>query len=160
MESSKLLKETFKERGVKAVSQQLNLSPSLLYRWCQDKSSSTSPGAENPLDRIQTIVSFTDNKKPVHWLCNRAGGFFVENPQVNREDPLSVLVSTQKLLEEFSEVLSVISKNYQNDDSIDFEEAESIRKEWEDLKCLAETFVTACEHGAYSKQCEGDKSDV
>ena len=75
MKSNEILKETFKEQGVKFVAQELKLSSSLVYKWCHDKGSETSPGAENPLDRIQAIVECTGNPLPIQWLCQINGGY-------------------------------------------------------------------------------------
>ena len=63
-----------------------------------------------------------------------------------------MLGATQKLLGEFSELLAAVSRSYDDDSIIDQSEAQSIRKEWEDLKAMAEHFVVACESGAYNKE--------
>ena len=151
MKSNEVLKETFKEKGVKFVAQELGVSSSLVYKWCHDKESETSPGAENPLDRLQNIITCTENKLPVQWLCQANGGFFVSNPAANSQVSGSVLGATQRLLSEFSELLAAVSESYQDDGVIDPTEAKKIRKEWEDLKTLAEQFVLACEDGAYTQ---------
>ena len=44
-----------------------------------------------------------------------------------------------------SQPLEVISQSYDNDKKIDSKEANMIRKEWEDLKGVGESFVKACE---------------
>ena len=152
MKSNEILKETFKEQGVKFVAQELKLSSSLVYKWCHDKGSETSPGAENPLDRIQAIVECTGNPLPIQWLCQINGGYFVPNPTESDKPSAPVLGATQKLLGEFSELLAAVSQSYENDGIIDQSEATSIRKEWEDLKALAEHFVLACESGAYDTE--------
>ena len=149
MKSNEVLKETFKEKGVKFVAQELSLSTSLVYKWCHDKDSETSPGAENPLDRLQAIIDCTGNTAPIQWLCQSNGGFFVSNPTSEGQLSGPVLGATQELLGEFSELLAAVSNSYQDDGAIDASEARDIRKEWEDLKTLAEQFVLACEDGAY-----------
>lgn len=150
-ESNEVLKETFKDKGVKYIAQTLKVSTSLVYKWTHDKDSETSPGADNPLDRLQSIIDCTDNHAPIEWLCQRNGGFFVKNPNKPSElDSSTVLTATQKLLSEFSELLAAVSQSYQNDNAIDRREAAQIREEWEDLKASAERFVLACEKGAFS----------
>ena len=57
--------------------------------------------------------------------------------------------TTQKLINEFSETLEVISQAYDNDKKIDTKEANKIRKEWEDLKNVGESFVKACKLGKF-----------
>lgn len=153
LESNEVLKETFKEKGVKFVAQELKVSTSLVYKWTHDKESETSPGADNPLDRLQAIIDCTGNYKPIEWLCERNGGFFVKNPaQEAQLDSTTVLAATQRLLSEFSELLAAVSQGYQNDNAIDPTEAARIREEWEDLKASAERFVLACEEGTYARE--------
>lgn len=49
-------------------------------------------------------------------------------------------------LKEFSDVIKVISEALK-DNSISQAEATKIRKEWEELKIILETFVLRCEFG-------------
>lgn len=149
MESSDVLKKAIHERGVKAVAAELKVSTSLVYKWCQEKESESGSGVENPLDRIRRVVEVTGDTGPIHWLCMAAGGFFVENPVDRDGKKTPVLEATQRLLSEFSELLGAVSTGYNADGIIDSVEAGRIRKEWEDLKSLAEKFVTACE-GIYT----------
>ena len=107
-------------------------------------------GENNPLDRILKIVHLTDDTGPIHWLCQSVDGFFVENPVRSGERDTPFLQATQQVLAEFSELLQAVSESYNNDSSIDPQEAERIRQEWEQLKTLAEHFVVACEQGGYS----------
>ena len=57
----------------------------------------------------------------------------------------------QAILREFSELLEAVSSSSADNGEIDTKEAASIRKEWEDLKSLTETFVSACESGNYQE---------
>lgn len=151
-ESNEVLRETFKEKGVKYIAQELKVSSSLVYKWTHDKESETSPGADNPLDRLQAIIDCTGSHAPIEWLCQKNGGFFISNPSRTEDQTTPVLSATQQLLGEFSELLAAVSQSYQDDTVIDAEEAAKIRKEWEDLKALAERFVRACESGAYDRE--------
>jgi transposase-like protein len=149
VQSCEVLRKAIHGKGVKEVAGELGVSTSLVYKWCQEKDSESASGAENPLDRILKIVEITGETELVHWLCQKAGGFFVENPVEPQENSTPVLEATQRLLSEFSELLAAVSEGYNTDGEIDKLEAERIRKEWEDLKTLAERFVVACEAGAY-----------
>ncbi|MBN1669832.1 MAG: hypothetical protein JXR37_02290 [Kiritimatiellae bacterium] len=148
MESFEVLKKTIGAVGVKAVAGNLNLSASLVYKWCQPKGAAGEAGAGNPLDRIRKVYELTGDVAPIAWLCQCAGGFYVENPRgdCGHADMLKV---TQTILKEFSELLDAVSMSVQNDGKIDPKEAEKIRREWEDLKTVAESFVLACEKGTY-----------
>ena len=58
---------------------------------------------------------------------------------------------TQKILQEFSDLLDAVSSSVENDGDIDAKEAKRIRREWEDLKRITESFVVACERGVYAE---------
>ena len=60
-----------------------------------------------------------------------------------------LLQAIQAILREFSELLEAVSSSSADNGEIDTKEAASIRKEWEDLKSLTETLVSACESGNY-----------
>jgi hypothetical protein len=63
---------------------------------------------------------------------------------------------TQRMLQNFSDLLRVISESMLNDGSVDDAEAERIRSEWDRLKAYAETFVSACEQGLFDgEETEG-----
>ena len=61
----------------------------------------------------------------------------------------NVIENVQVFVREFSETLDTIMRSYNNGHAISLKEAEQIRKEWEDLKKVGETFVRACESGHY-----------
>lgn len=150
MESHEVLRNAIQRKGVKAIAADMNLSSSLLYKWCKAKESPDDWGVDNPLDRILKVVELTEDTGPIHWLCQEANGFFVENPIKQGAQDTPFLQATQRVLAEFSELLQAVSESYGDDNAIDANEAEKIRKEWEELKTLAEQFVVACERGGYT----------
>ena len=150
MKSYEVLRDAIKPQGAKSVASDMRLSTSLIYKWCQESEGDDAAGADNPLDRLERLIEITDNRAPVEWLCEKAGGFFVENPPKDPHPPrMPVIQATRSLLNEFSEMLSAVSDSFEGDQIIDDAEALAIRKEWEDLKRTAESFVTACEEGVY-----------
>jgi hypothetical protein len=152
MESHEILKQAVNTIGAKAVASDMNLSLSLIYKWCAPNDSPDAGGADNPLDRLAKIHELTGDSGPIQWLCEQAGGFYVRNPvQVkNHEDP--VLKVTRVILREFTELLDAVSEGYENDGHIDDKEADLIRCKWEDLKGISESFVVGCEKGRYDVQ--------
>lgn len=151
MRSFEIIKEAVKEPGVKRVASDMNLSTSLIYKWCQENETELSAGADNPLDRVKKLYEITGQVSLIQWLCKEADGFFTHNPSgldkdVSGKNPLKM---TQKMLEEFSELLTAVSKSIENDDIIDEIETKHIRSLWEKLKTSTESFVLACEDGAY-----------
>lgn len=149
MKSHEVLKKAINKKGVKSIASDMNLSSSLLYRWCSSNDSPDDWGAANPLDRVHRLVELTEDTGPVHWLCQASNGFFVENPIREGQQETPFLQATQQVLGEFSEMLQAMSESYNDDSSIETKEAARIRAEWEELKTLAEQFVVACEEGTY-----------
>jgi len=149
MKSHEILREATGKVGVKAVAVDMNLSTSLVYKWCQSKDGRNASGAENPLDRVLTICELTEDEGPIAWLCQQVDGFFVKNPSADEGGRQPLLKVTQEILKEFSDLLDVMSRSIENDGEVDAREAANIRKEWEELKAVTESFVVACESGAY-----------
>jgi hypothetical protein len=146
MNSYEALKNAIEAVGAKAVASELGISPSLLYKWCEPKSSHDDSGAQNPLDRVLQIYEITGDVGPIEWLCQKTDGFRVANPKrIHSKKKEEILNSTQVILKEFSDLLEVISESYANDGKIDLGEAKRIRRAWEHLKVESETFVTSCE---------------
>lgn len=155
MKSWEILKQAVEGVGVKAVAARLKVSTALVYKWCQESAADDplASGARNPLDRVQTLVGLTGDTHLVNWLCNSAGGFFVANPRPDgslREEQL--LGVTQRVVEDFGQLLTNISRSIENDGAITADEADTIRQSWEELKTQAEGFVVACERGQFSRK--------
>lgn len=159
MRSYEVLKRAADGIGVKALAAELKLSSAMVYKWCQEsnRDDPDASGARNPLDRLADVVRATGSVEVVNWLCHEAGGFYVKNPDPPRE-PLSLemLAETQKLVEEFSRLLSAVTQSIEDDGYIEGDEAEHIRSSWEQLKSSAEGFTVACEQGLYSSGRDGD----
>jgi len=141
--------------GVKALAAKLNLSAALVYKWCQEspRDEPGASGARNPLDRLKAIYDVTQDPNLVNWLCHAAGGFFVPNPRLKHNDAdREMLAATQRLVQQFGQMLTAISRSIENDGAITRDEARHIRRTWEDLKSHAEQFVVACERDLFSKR--------
>ena len=161
MRSHEMLREAAEGIGVKALAAALRLSPALIYKWCQeaDLDDPDASGARNPLDRLRDIVSATGSTDVVNWLCHEAGGFYVPNPRVPQTSlDTELLVNTQRLVEEFSRLLSTVTRSIENDGRIDPVEADNIRRAWEKLKSTAEEFTVACERGVYQPEVDEEET--
>lgn len=152
MRSHEILRVAADRVGVKSLASQLRLSPALIYKWCQeaDPKDPDASGARNPLDRLSDIVSVTGDHGPVQWLCHEAGGFFVPNPTGPAATPAEQLLrATQRMVHEFSELLTAVSESMADDSQITPDESDRIRAQWEALKSVCEGFVIACESGQF-----------
>lgn len=158
MESSyRVLKKVIEKVGAKMVASELNVSSTLVYKWCEEVTElpdgSKTSGAVNPLDRIIRIYEITEDEKIINWLCQSAGGFFAKNIHTDKSDiNIDMLQNIQRFVKEFSDTLDAIVQSYNDDKKISDSDARRIRKEWEELKCMGESFVMACEGGTFNNE--------
>ena len=153
--SNEVLKEAADRIGVKALAADLRLSPALVYKWCQpyEPDNPDSSGARNPLDRLADVVEATGDVDVVNWLCQRVHGFFTPNPKVDAKHlDIELLMGTQRLVKEFSDMLEEVSRSIADDGVIELAEAGRIRRHWETLKRVAEGFVVAGESGLFQTE--------
>jgi hypothetical protein len=153
MESFEVLKQAVDEVGAKYVASEMGLSTSLVYKWCErpPEEDGDASGARNPLDRVASLMGCTKRDELPSWVCEQAGGFFVRNPEV-RGDAVNqeFIARTQRIIQDFSELLAVVSQSMADDNRIDREEAGQIRRKWQSLKQYGEEFVCACELGMFA----------
>lgn len=156
MKSYEVIREAVDEPGVKAVAAALRVSPALVYKWCEPPADEDDPeqsGAKNPLDRVRELYLQTKDIHLLRWLCNEAGGFFVNNPVLELRKSLdeNIFAESRGMVREFSELLDAITESMEDKPGIDVGEAEQIRQRWEDLKSCLEKFVISCERGHYDR---------
>ena len=155
MESHEVLKKAVAKVGAKQVAADMKLSTSLVYKWCQpaaaDASATWPSGARNPLDRVKALLETTGDADVLQWLSEQAGGFFVRDLEVSgcRVDA-EYIANTQRIIEDFSKLLRVVSQAIADDGKVDPSESRRIRVEWQRLKQYGEAFVCACERGLFA----------
>jgi hypothetical protein len=157
MQSHELLREMFQQTSAKQVAADLGLSVSMIYKWAEPPEEGAGSGAANPLDRIEALLASTKDPRLVQWICQRAGGFFIRNPEIHHAHPEFLIPATNGIIQEFADLLSVIA-NAAADNAISAGEAEKIRARWEELKTVTEEFVHCCEEGNFRALRE--KSDT
>ena len=148
MQSHEILREVFQTTNPKQVASDLNLSLSLIYKWAQLNREEDGIST-NPLDRIEALIKSTNDPRLVHWICQRAGGFFIRNPKTTNAHPDYLIPATNEIVQEFADLLAVIATSAA-DNHISPVEARTIRRRWEELKTVTETFVACCEQGNFS----------
>jgi len=149
MQSHELLREVLKTTSAKQIAADLGLSLSLIYKWAETPESGTPAAGGNPLDRVDQLMQSSRDPRVIHWLCQRFGGFFIKNPRTNASHPEFLIPATNEIVQEFADLLAVIAAAA-GDSRIDSAEARTIRKRWEELKTVTETFVSCCENGNFS----------
>ncbi len=147
MQSHDLLREVFKEGNPKQIADDLHLSLSMIYKWAEPVGE-TGSGAINPLDRVEALVASTQDERIVQWISEKAGGFFIRNPNTAHPHPEYLIPATNRIVQEFADLLSVVACAA-GDNFINESEAKRIRNNWEQLKSVTECFVHCCEQGNF-----------
>lgn len=147
MQSHELLREVFEKATPKKVSADIGLSTSVIYKWAEAPRHEAGSGIDNPLDRIEALIQSTGDQRLVQWICERAGGFFIQNPK-HAPHPHFLIPATNQIVQEFADLLHVIA-TATADEKITTAEAKQIRARWEELKSVTEGFVEGCEEGDF-----------
>ena len=148
MQSHEILREVLQQTSAKQVAADLGLSLSMIYKWAEPDDG-TGSGSVNPLDRIEQLLRSTEDRRLVQWICERAGGFFIQNPKTHNPHPDFLIPATNEIVQEFADLLAVIA-SAAADNAISQAESKKIRARWEELKCVTEGFVACCENGNFS----------
>ena len=146
MQSHELLRDVFQKTNPKQAAAELGLSLSMIYKWAEPPNEAS--GAANPLDRVEALLRLTNDPRIVQWICERAGGFFIRNPKAHWTHPLYLVPATNRIVQEFADLLAVIA-GAASDNQITKKEAGNIRGRWEELKSVTEGFVRCCEEGNF-----------
>lgn len=148
MQSHELLREVFQKCSPKQVAAELGLSLSMIYKWAEPPEPATGSGSANPLDRIDALLRCSNDHRLVQWICQRGGGFFIQNPATSTPHPSYLIPATNQIVQEFADLLAVIA-TAAADNQISARESEQIRARWEELKSVTEGFVACCEEGNF-----------
>jgi hypothetical protein len=148
MQSHEILREVFQKCSPKQVAAELGLSLSMIYKWAEPGDPTAGSGSTNPLDRIDALIRCTSDRHLVQWICERAGGFFIQNPKTTHPHPAYLIPATNEIVQEFADLLSVVA-TAAADNQITQKESKQIRARWEELKSVTETFVACCEQGNF-----------
>lgn len=146
MESHELLRDVFQKVSPKQAAAELGLSLSMVYKWAEPPEHRS--GAANPLDRVAVLMRCSDDTRIAQWICHKAGGFYVKNPQTVPSHALHLVPAMNSVVQEFADLLSVMA-TAAADSKITAAEARSIRARWQELKSVTEQFVKSCEEGNF-----------
>lgn len=149
MKSHELLQEVFAKSNVKQISASLGLSESQVYKWSQAPAADGGSGTSNPLDRVQNLFEETQDLNLIRWICERAGGFFVENPNRSAGKRRALTSETAHLIQEFAGIITLVSQAAE-DGKITKDEAKRIRRSWDEIKSRTECFVNSSDAGEFN----------
>jgi hypothetical protein len=147
MQSYELLREVFKSKPPKQIADGLGVAVSTVYKWAEQPEQTGGSGIGNPLDRMDALLQSTGDRRIAQWVCQRAGGFSIQNPK-DIPQPHYLIPATNQIVQEFADLLHVIAKAA-HDSDVTQSEAGEIRARWEELKSVTEGFVTCCEKGNF-----------
>ena len=85
-----MLRKVFEKVSPKAIASELGISLSLVYKWAE-KPNEDGSGSRNPIDRLLKIMELSEDEAIVEWLCQRAGGCFLRNPDSSCKQGFEVL---------------------------------------------------------------------
>lgn len=145
-QSYQVLKEAIKPKGAKFIAESMGLSASIVFKWSQSPFNAGT--AIDPLQRVIELHKITQDDSIIQWICQKTGGVFVRDVEVEELTAGNLFGGVQDILEEFSEMLSAITVS-KVDGSIDKIETAVIRKEWQEMKAATERFVLSCERGDF-----------
>ncbi|MBK9973724.1 MAG: hypothetical protein IPP14_03010 [Planctomycetes bacterium] len=152
-ETHGVLKQAVERAGPKRVARALDVSLSLVYKWTQPPRTKRNPqasGARNPLDKLITIFSLSQDLEIIHFLCQVARGYYTANPAGANQPERNFVSATVSALNDFADMLHFAEKSLTNDGRIDDGEAAKLRKQWDRLKGRLEQFIVSCEEGQFN----------
>ena len=139
MDSKEALKAACKVVGVKVVAESLGMSPTAIYNQIND------PDKHDLLEKFVDFNNACENDICVKWVCEELNGTFIKNDDIKVEAG-NYNNCMSDALREFGGMISEIGKALE-DGVVTSDEAVAIRKEWEDVKRVMESFVLAGELG-------------
>lgn len=146
MHSHEVMKEVLKTTSAKQIAADMNLSLSLIYKWAEPLEEGAV--STSPLERVGQLVRVTKDARVAQWVCEQADGFFIRNPH-SLPQTQRLIPATNDIVQEFADMLATIAQA-SADNAITKDEARNIRRRWEELKSVTETFVRAAETGNFS----------
>src|SRR5262245_11635513 len=106
MDDMELLRVLYKKLGTKQIADVYGQSESILHKWSQQ-------GEGHRKNPFEDFVKFANavkwDEELMHWLCERAGGYFVHNPEVKEGKPLPLHKAHYKLVHDFAQTLALIA---------------------------------------------------
>ena len=106
MQSHELLKDILQKISAKQISAEMGLSLSLIYKWAEPAAEGS--GAANPLDRIEQLLKLTGDRRLAHWVCERAGGFFIANPR-SKTPAVQLIPATNTIVQQVEAMKSMVN---------------------------------------------------
>ena len=138
MMTDKILNEATKGVNKKELASELGFDVSYLYR-------QLNGGERNILDQIKPWLKAENGDTILQWLCNENEGYFVKRITRRGKNDHAVIA---KLLKEFAEVMGSIADALL-DGKISTKEYKTMRKEWQDVQSVMESFFDSIERGEY-----------
>ena len=175
MKSYEVMRALRRQAGARVVAAAVGLTKNHTDKWCRPVGG-LETGELNPLDRLaqlaalpggralvdwlcgRALVDWLCGRALVDWLCGRAGGFFVRNPvpqtlrsaagRSQQARARALLAAHSQAEAQLAQFKLDVARAVQ-DGQVTAAEAAQLRSDWEVAKSELESFVVACERGAF-----------
>lgn len=104
MHSFQVIRDVLQTTSAKQIASDMGLSLSLIYKWAEKPDPEAATVSHNPLDRMDQLMKSTRDLRLIHWLCQRAGGFFIRNPKTHHTHPEYLIPATNGVVQEFADL--------------------------------------------------------
>lgn len=126
------------EPHTKTIAACLNLSDSSVQKWQQLPHQGKS-GSANPFDHIAVLSHATGSLKMIEWLCSQMEG----NLRSDKTSKTDGNMSWPRVYWELTKLEYFVSCALQEDGDVSPEEAEQIRKQWNDVRSWMTALICA-----------------
>lgn len=134
MNTSEVL-ESAVGKATKQVAHDSGIQPGTLYKWISGEN-------KNCLDDTEALINNSPNgEEIIKHLCNKSGGYFVKELQVEGHKDFQIIPDT---LREFSELMQAIADGL-IDGKITRYEHDRIKNELHDVNSLLMGWLNSCE---------------
>jgi hypothetical protein len=143
MKSHEIFRWLFQRFSVKEIAITLGFSRTTVYGWGEEGASHR----RNPAEQLDELRRLTGDLRLLQWLCERAGGFLVLNPQARSPKP-DALSAECEVVQASADYLKAVTE-FLKPGARSREKAAQLRSCWEQLKSTGEGLVLGCETGRF-----------
>ena len=147
MKSHELLKSIIKPYGCKQVASALKLSLSIIHKWTQPRPDGRSAEL-NPLDRLLALMQATKDLRPLHWLCEQCGGYFVKHLPLKVWRKLTLAKAVAVVLASMGKYVTLMAQA-ELAGKVSPEMEAKLAVAWQEILTEGGSFMAALKRGAF-----------
>jgi hypothetical protein len=147
MKSHELLKSIIKPYGCKAAAALLGLSLSIIHKWTSPRADGRSAEL-NPLDRLLKLIQATKDLRPLHWLCEQCGGYFVKFQSLKVWRKLTLAKAVAVVLARLGNYVTLLAQA-ELAGKVSPELEAKLAAAWQEILTEGGSFMAALKQGAF-----------